>query len=1277
MAITTQERTNIIKLTVGLFNAAPGANYLAEFTSVYEAGGHSLAALASTLNSNGTFTNLYPNFLTGKEFATKFLSTLNLQNNQEAMDYVVAKYNAGVPKTQIILDALVAIDATTSPAFAEAQALLVNKAAVAENYSVTLNASAESLDALQNAVANVTADPASVTAANAANAGASGQIFTLAKGLDNILGTAGNDTIIGSLGTAELTTLSALDLIDGGAGVDTLQVLTESAAIKLGAGIKNVEIVEARSAAALDVDSSAAIGVQTLKVIGAVGDAAAKAAATTDIAVKLDATTANAITTQGGKNVSVELANASTNGDTVTVGAGGVANAAKGDVTVSVTGKAQVAAATTTLGNIAVNGGKTISVTQKASSDASAAATSKAVNSVTQGNVAIAADASTTTVTVKQDAAVTGKVAQDTTGGVTETVSVKFGALKAADSVTVHGLTLTAKVDLTAAEVASAFANLVDGKVPTAGVDTQGSGLVSTKGIYSGTFAVSPGAADNWTTAAANADTVVFTATRPNVDAATLAISGATATGSVAPVPTVTNGKIHDATPAGGVLSVVAGKVEITGAAALKTVTVDGFATASFVNSATALETLNASNGSGTFAVGAAAETLNVNLNNFGVAAVAATLTAPAVGAAPATLDLNATTTKTLNVKVEGKGNAQLDLTDASAVAALNVSGTSSATVSASNAALTTVKVTESAGLTLATASATLTSVDTTGTTGTVSATIDGGKATYAGGAGVDNVTVGALTGATLSKSINLGAGNDKLDLTNAALTAAILKATPATAVLEGGEGTDTIVLTATNAVELSKDAVFAGKINGFEKLSLTAATVAGTVDLSNLDNINYVISANSNSVTAPGTNTTFSLTVAGTGTIGDTVAFGGKNYVLTSDATSASALATQLYALIGADLPAGWVLKSVGGAVLTFEANAAGATTAPANGSYTDTGAVDTPTFVVGSTILGTGTGTAAPALTIDKMASGGTLELTAAGAGAIVNVKDALTGTADVLNVVANAATGNLGTVKAAEVETINVSVANKTTTFTTVYGDVKVADAASVSTLALDANAAKVVNVTGAGDLKLNIAAATKVAAVDASTATGALTLDLSAHNGVAVTVTGGAGNDVLMASVGINAKADVLIGGAGADTLVAGSNGAKLTGGAGNDLFLLTTAGNKEANTYSSITDFQAGDVLQISGLSGTNQFGKLTATLNESTAEFSNFVNAAILQAGVNEAVWFQFNGNAYVVIDQAGGTAPLGNGTSFENGIDSIIELVGVDLANASFNSVSHTVALV
>ncbi len=219
MAITTQERTNILKLTVGLFNAAPGANYLSEFTSVFEANGHNLAALAGTLGTTGAFQSLYPSFQTASEFATKFLTTLGLQGNTEAVDFVTAKFNAGVPKAQIIFDALVALDASTSAEFAAAKAILDNKAAVAENYSVTLGASSTSLETLQGAVANVTADAASVTAANAANAGGNGQTFTLTVGEDKLTGTAGNDTFNGLIVQANdasaKDTLESFDVLDG------------------------------------------------------------------------------------------------------------------------------------------------------------------------------------------------------------------------------------------------------------------------------------------------------------------------------------------------------------------------------------------------------------------------------------------------------------------------------------------------------------------------------------------------------------------------------------------------------------------------------------------------------------------------------------------------------------------------------------------------------------------------------------------------------------------------------------------------------------------------------------------------------------------------------------------------------------------------------------------------------------------------------------------------------------------------------------------------------
>lgn len=1407
--ITAQERTNILKLVAGMFNAVPGATYLEEFSTAFLAVGNDYGSLATALGNTGAFKSLYPSSLTVQETANKFLGTLGLANNAEAQDFVQAKLNAGEGIASVVFQSLLALvnSTSTDAAIVAAQAQLANKAAVAEHYSVTLGASSADLATLQGIVANVTADPASVDAAKESSNGANGTTFMLTKGLDNFEGKAGNDTIIGSVGAADLNTFSVLDIINGGAGTDTLKVTTEGGTagtndIVVGANVTNVEIVEVSSAAGLTVDASAATGVQTLNVIGATGAAAAKAAATTDIAVKLNAATSNAITTQGGKNVSVELSNAAAAADSVTVGQAGVANAAKGDVTVSVTGKAHVAGETPTLGAITVNGGKTISVTQKATTDGAAAATSKVANSVTQGNVTIVADKTTTEVTVKQDATVAGKSAVDTTGGVTESVSVKFGALKATDSVTVGGLIFTAKVDLTAAEVAAAFANLTDAKVPTVGQDTQGSGLVTSKGTYSGTFDAS--VATGYTSAAANGDTVVFTSVKPNFDQAALTVSGGTTvTGSVAPVPTVTQGKAHNATPAGGVLAVNAGTVAITGDTALKTVTLDGFAAGSSIASATALETLNAANtANGTLTVGASAETLSINLNNFGTAAVRETLTTAAVTAATATVDLDSTTAKTLNVKVEGKSNAVLDIAGATSATALNVSGSQTLAVTA-NAAVQTVKVTESAGVTLTSAAGSLTSVDTTGTTGTSTVTIDGGKATYAGGAGVDNVTVSAVTGGVLNKSINLGAGDDKLDLSNAALTAAILKAIPTANQYQGGEGTDTIVLTAANAVELSADSTFAGKIDGFEKLSITNATATGTVNLANLDNINYVVSANSTavpsaavtenglvtfqaltagqSVTIAGRTVTVSAGTTATATeiaaaflSGNPTTVGANGTLTVSGAladwtaaanatgqlkftstTPASNVAPDLVATdagltAATSVAAGtktdgavaspestvWTMNGLTNGQsytisgLTVTANktltatevaaafVAGTTSA---GNFTVSGAYVAPTgwtlgtfsniagaltltngangdvgdFIAAPTANGAGASptdaavseyvqgaaagvTTSVGLTIDNLTSGGTLELTATGAGVNVNVKDAVTGTADVLNVVANA-TGNLGTVKAAEVETINISSANKTTSFTTLYTDagvpVKVADAASSSQIILDANAAKAVTVAGAGKLTLNLAnTATKVATVDASTNTGGLTLDLTAHNGVAVTVTGGAGNDELKASVGTNAKADVLVGGAGNDTLYVGSNGAKLTGGEGNDLFVVAAnAGTKEANTYSSITDFQAGDVLKLEGLNTTaGAFAKLTANLNENTSVFANFVDAAIAQASlVSDAVWFQFKGNAYVVVDHGVTTG------TFENGTDTVVELVGVDLNNATFNSTNGTVALI
>ncbi len=225
MALTTAERTNIIKLVVGMFNAAPGATYLAELTVAFEANGRSLSNLAKDLATTPAYKAINPVFQTAAEFATSFLTPLGLQANTAAIDFVTAKFNAGVSKGQIAYEAIVALNASTATEFADAKAIVNNKTTVAEYYSVTKNITQTNVATLQQVVSTVTKDAASVTAANtsidgsgAANAGST---FTLTTGIDVLNGSTGNDTFIGSIAPA---TVSGADQINGGGGTDTLKV---------------------------------------------------------------------------------------------------------------------------------------------------------------------------------------------------------------------------------------------------------------------------------------------------------------------------------------------------------------------------------------------------------------------------------------------------------------------------------------------------------------------------------------------------------------------------------------------------------------------------------------------------------------------------------------------------------------------------------------------------------------------------------------------------------------------------------------------------------------------------------------------------------------------------------------------------------------------------------------------------------------------------------------------------------------------------------------------
>ena len=247
MAITTAERTSILKLVVAMFNAPAGATYLSELTNAYETNGRSLSALAVTLSNTGAYKALNPNFQSPQEFAAKFLTPYGLQSNAIAVDFIVSKFNAGVNKGVIALDAATAINNYTGSdaGILAAKAIQNNKAAVAEYYSVTVGIPQTDLAALKAVFSGVTDASASVVAANKAIdvAVAAPTAFSLTTGFDSLLGTAAADTFKANVSQnnlgAQVNTLGSGDQINGGSGTDTLSAKITAGAYINGNGSVN------------------------------------------------------------------------------------------------------------------------------------------------------------------------------------------------------------------------------------------------------------------------------------------------------------------------------------------------------------------------------------------------------------------------------------------------------------------------------------------------------------------------------------------------------------------------------------------------------------------------------------------------------------------------------------------------------------------------------------------------------------------------------------------------------------------------------------------------------------------------------------------------------------------------------------------------------------------------------------------------------------------------------------------------------------------------------
>jgi hypothetical protein len=370
MAITATERTQIVELAVLMFNAAPGATYLSQLVSMYEANGHNLQALAVTLAATPAYQSLNPNFQLASDFATAFLTPLGLQADSVAVAFVTSKFNAGESKGQIAFEAFTALNGITSangPQYQAAKAILLNKTAVAEFYSEVKAVAELNLSTLQNVLASVTADVASVATAEAAITNSLSNQTVFLKPTGDVVTNAGN--VVGDLspfifnGTGP--TLNYNDFING---VNTLTVVDQFGQgvdiIPAGATLSNIQNVVLNTAGNAGQGAGAAFntagisGVQTLTVTttGA-GQDFVTAAATTDITVTQN-NQAGAVLETGGRNVTVTSAGAGG----VTIGTQFAGGSNFGTVTDVPAGNVTVTETNAGSGFVMIEGGANVTV---------------------------------------------------------------------------------------------------------------------------------------------------------------------------------------------------------------------------------------------------------------------------------------------------------------------------------------------------------------------------------------------------------------------------------------------------------------------------------------------------------------------------------------------------------------------------------------------------------------------------------------------------------------------------------------------------------------------------------------------------------------------------------------------------------------------------------------------------------------------------------------------------------------------------------------------------
>ncbi|MDP3619276.1 MAG: hypothetical protein Q8R63_05730 [Ramlibacter sp.] len=255
MAITAAERREIAEIIVLMFDAAPGATYLAQLISAYQAVGNNLNTLTDIIAAHPAYASVHTVIDTDEEWTDDLLATVGLQGDFQAESRILNALNDGVSKGDITYGLYtflndVAADANAAvnygPQYISAAEILENKAEVAIYYSVTVANPSTNLAELMDVVENVDASQSSVDdAIDAINGETGAQVINLTDTLDVLNGTSADDLFVGrvvqnSLGE-QVNQLGSGDQIDGGNGMDMLTAKITAGAFVGGSSTMPIE----------------------------------------------------------------------------------------------------------------------------------------------------------------------------------------------------------------------------------------------------------------------------------------------------------------------------------------------------------------------------------------------------------------------------------------------------------------------------------------------------------------------------------------------------------------------------------------------------------------------------------------------------------------------------------------------------------------------------------------------------------------------------------------------------------------------------------------------------------------------------------------------------------------------------------------------------------------------------------------------------------------------------------------------------------------------------